>query len=165
MTKHKQQEKEREEGYRLRRKKVDGGGERFGGKMDADGGKVVDWWESVDSPRHITQIEESTSNKPPRFRPNAKSAVWQHFKKIYNCKTNKIEGTKCMYCEKTFTYGVANGTSSMRKHLTSCKKFPQNVDNSQTLLSFKTTQRMEGKLVRFVLGDLIKKSVGSCLLK
>ena len=88
-----------------------------------------------------TIAAESTSNKPPRSRPNAKSAVWQHFEKIYNRKTNKIEGTKCMYCEKTFAYSVANGTSSMRKHLTSCKKFPQNVDSSQTLLSFKTTRK------------------------
>ncbi|KAJ0054321.1 hypothetical protein Pint_01851 [Pistacia integerrima] len=88
-----------------------------------------------------TIAAESTSNKPPRSRPNAKSAMWQHFEKIYNSKTNKIEGTKCMYCEKTFVYSVANGTSLMRKHLTSCKKFPQNVDSSQTLLSFKTTQK------------------------
>ncbi|XP_031284418.1 zinc finger BED domain-containing protein RICESLEEPER 2-like [Pistacia vera] len=92
-------------------------------------------------------IEENISNV--RAQPKQYN-VWQHFEKIVNETTGIVDRTKCLYCAKMLVFNVTNGTSSMHKHLSSCKKRLSNVDKSQTLIStFKTTnkERAESSMI------------------
>jgi len=64
-----------------------------------------------------------------------KSIYWEHFQDIINPTTKKIEKVKCKYCEKVLSANTNNGTSTLRKHLHSCSKYPHNVDKKQKKIS------------------------------
>ena len=79
----------------------------------------------------------SASHSKPQSKAGAKrkSIIWGHFEDIINPTTNKIEKVKCKYCEKVLSANPNTGTSTLRKHLQSCNKYPNNVDKKQKKIS------------------------------
>uniref|UniRef100_A0A803MYS9 BED-type domain-containing protein n=1 Tax=Chenopodium quinoa TaxID=63459 RepID=A0A803MYS9_CHEQI len=77
----------------------------------------------------------NATNKQPKVGDNRKTELWNHYWDIRDPETNKIVQVKCKYCEKLLTGNTNNGTSSLKKHLNSCPKFPANIDKKQKLIS------------------------------
>lgn len=73
--------------------------------------------------------------QPPKVGDKRKSEYWNHFWDIRDPVTSKIINARCKYCNKLLTGGTNNGTSSLKKHLNSCSKYPANVDKKQKLIS------------------------------
>ena len=64
-----------------------------------------------------------------------KSIYWGHFEDIINPTTKKIEKVKCKYYGKVLSANPNSGTSTLRKHIQSCNKYPHNVDQKQKKIS------------------------------
>ncbi|KAK8644503.1 hypothetical protein V6N13_123809 [Hibiscus sabdariffa] len=62
------------------------------------------------------------------------SSAWDHFKAIYGDK----EYVECIYCARKISCASANGTNAMKRHTERCKKAPFNLENTQTILDFKS---------------------------
>uniref|UniRef100_A0A803MYS8 BED-type domain-containing protein n=1 Tax=Chenopodium quinoa TaxID=63459 RepID=A0A803MYS8_CHEQI len=77
----------------------------------------------------------NATNKQPKVGDKRKSELWNHYWDIRDPETNKIVQVKCKYCEKLLTGNTNNDTSSLKKHLNSCPKFPANIDKKQKLIS------------------------------
>ena len=77
------------------------------------------------------------SHTKPQTKAGAKrkSIYWSHFEDIINPATKKIEKVKCKYCGKVLSANPNSGTSTLRKHLQSCNKYPHNVDQKQKKIS------------------------------
>ncbi|XP_077221637.1 zinc finger BED domain-containing protein RICESLEEPER 1-like [Tasmannia lanceolata] len=72
-----------------------------------------------------------------------RSEVWEHFAKFVN-EEGESKG-RCKYCEKElFCDPRRNGTTSLRNHTYSCKKFPTNVSTKQTQLNYQPIRGQEG---------------------
>ncbi|KAJ0089745.1 hypothetical protein Patl1_13520 [Pistacia atlantica] len=122
--------------------------------------------ENIELQDAATIAAKSTSNRPPQPRPNVKSEMWQHFENIVSKRTNKIERkSACIVirsCCIMWLMALLRRTSisqvarSFLAMWTVCRHF--------SCLS-RPHKRMESKEVRLILGDLIKRSVGSSLLK
>ena len=64
-----------------------------------------------------------------------KSIYWEHYIDMINPVTKKIEKVKCKYCSKVLSASPNNGTTTLRKHLQLCSKYPYNVDKKQKKIS------------------------------
>ncbi|KAE8683975.1 hypothetical protein F3Y22_tig00111164pilonHSYRG00049 [Hibiscus syriacus] len=89
----------------------------MGDPIDLDGESNVDGASS--------KTKETSKDSDKR-----KSECWNHFWDVRDPNTGKVVQAKCKYCDNLLTYKANNGTSSMRKHLNSCAKYPLNVKNS-----------------------------------
>ncbi|KAK4366310.1 hypothetical protein RND71_014190 [Anisodus tanguticus] len=75
----------------------------------------------------------STTRAPSKKKKATNSEAWNHFIKSKDEKTcNDV--SICNYCNESLAYNVNNDTSSMWKHLRTCKKYPHNIDKKQKLL-------------------------------
>lgn len=77
----------------------------------------------------------NTTKKPPKVGDKRKSEYWGHFWDVLDPTTGKLVSAKCKYCHKLITANTNNGTSSLKKHLNSCMKYPANTDKKQKLIS------------------------------
>ncbi|XP_042396475.1 zinc finger BED domain-containing protein RICESLEEPER 2-like [Zingiber officinale] len=74
-----------------------------------------------------------------------RSEVWDHFIKFTN-DASEIKA-KCKYCDKKkFCDPYRNGTTSLRSHITSCKKHPDVVETIQAQLSLQSSREGEVSL-------------------
>lgn len=74
-----------------------------------------------------------TQKRPYKVRAD----VWEHFTKIKFDKNGKAERAACNYCGADYVCISANGTSTLRKHINNCRKYPYNEKNkNQKILSF-----------------------------
>jgi hypothetical protein len=84
----------------------------------------------------VIQIDDDEDVKPHVRKPMAaRSEAWEHFTKVLDSKGLVKEGL-CKYCNRPIQATTGrNGTSSMHRHLTSCKKNPnRNQDPKQGML-------------------------------
>ena len=85
----------------------------------------------------VIQIEEDDETVKPRLRKAMapRSEAWDHFTRVLDSKGALKEGL-CKYCNgRIQATSSSNGTSSMLRHLTSCKKNPnRNHDPKQGTL-------------------------------
>ncbi|KAK9286316.1 hypothetical protein L1049_014706 [Liquidambar formosana] len=82
---------------------------------------------------------------PPRKKPdNSRSDIWSHYKNIVKPKAGKAGKATCCYCNKEYACGGTYGTSTIRTHITKCKKYPYNEDRKQKLLSFQSQSVGQG---------------------
>jgi len=72
-----------------------------------------------------------------------KSICWDHFDDIINPVTKKIDKEKYKYYSMVLSTNANNGTSTLRKHLQSCSKFPYNVDKKQKKIFLFRDQQTE----------------------
>ncbi|KAM0858616.1 hypothetical protein ACQ4PT_047723 [Festuca glaucescens] len=85
----------------------------------------------------VIQIEDDEEIVKTKVRKPmaARSKAWEHFTKVLDCNGLVKEGL-CKYCSRPIQASTAgNGTSSMLRHLSSCKKNPnRNQDPNQGTL-------------------------------
>jgi hypothetical protein len=83
-------------------------------------------------PVGVIQIEDEPKVRKPMA---ARSEAWEHFTKVFDSNGLVKEGL-CKYCNRPIQATTAgNGTSSMHRHLASCKKNPnRNHDPKQGTL-------------------------------
>lgn len=68
--------------------------------------------------------------------------MWEHMTKIKFDQNGKAEKARCNYCHQEYCCVSTNGTSTLRKHILNCKKYPFNERNKgQQSLSFQSTGR------------------------
>ena len=81
--------------------------------------------------KEMTKAEKNTTNAKKRKELAPRSEVWNHFTKEVNATT-----ATCNYCKSELACGSKrNGTSSLLKHLTTCKRNPHsNKDDKQPTL-------------------------------
>ncbi|XBI28102.1 hypothetical protein VPH35_052403 [Triticum aestivum] len=81
--------------------------------------------------KETTEAEKNTENAKKRKEMAPRSEVWNHFSKEVNATT-----VTCNYCKSELACGSKrNGTSSLLKHLTTCKRNPHsNKDDKQPTL-------------------------------
>ncbi|XP_077223462.1 zinc finger BED domain-containing protein RICESLEEPER 2-like [Tasmannia lanceolata] len=83
----------------------------------------------------------ATSRK--RKNMKARSDVWEHYTKFVNEEGE--QKARCRYCEKEFHSDPRrNGTSALKTHIASCKKFPPNINTKQTQLNYQPIKGQEG---------------------
>uniref|UniRef100_A0ACD5X8I2 Uncharacterized protein n=1 Tax=Avena sativa TaxID=4498 RepID=A0ACD5X8I2_AVESA len=85
----------------------------------------------------VIQIDDDVETVKPFVRKPmaARSEVWEHFTKVFDSKGLLKEGL-CKYCNRPIQATTGrNGTSSMHRHMSSCKKNPnRNHDPKQGTL-------------------------------
>lgn len=95
---------------------------------------------------HDTTITEKEVRGSPSKKRQYKTRadVWDHMTKVKFDKTGKAEKARCNYCHQEYCCISTNGTSTLRKHLFNCKKYPFNERNKgQQTLSFQPMGRGE----------------------
>lgn len=109
----------------------------------------------------------NTTKKPPKVGDKRKSEYWGHFWDVLDPTTGKLVSAKCKYCHKLITANTNNGTSSLKKHLNSCMKYPANTDKKQKLISVFRPSQFLDLLKQIVqqspVGNLTKIRVGMLL--
>ena len=102
---------------------------------DADAEKVHNNGADAEKEKEVIDVEAEEEKK--RKPMTSRSAMWDHFTKIYD-KGNMLIKGKCKYCTNEIAaHPVHNGTSALRKHFNTCKKNPHRVsdDAKQGVLS------------------------------
>uniref|UniRef100_A0A803MLK3 BED-type domain-containing protein n=1 Tax=Chenopodium quinoa TaxID=63459 RepID=A0A803MLK3_CHEQI len=90
---------------------------------------------------------ENATTKSTKVGDKRKSEYWNHFWDFRDPVTKKIVQVKCKYCEKMLTGNTNNGTSSLKKHLGACSKYPPNVDKKQKLISVYKSPESDATIV------------------
>uniref|UniRef100_A0A803MX63 BED-type domain-containing protein n=1 Tax=Chenopodium quinoa TaxID=63459 RepID=A0A803MX63_CHEQI len=90
---------------------------------------------------------ENATTKSTKVGDKRKSEYWHHFWDFRDPVTKKIIQVKCKYCEKMLTGNTNNGTSSLKKHLGACSKYPPNVDKKQKLISVYKSPESDATIV------------------
>uniref|UniRef100_A0A803N1H5 BED-type domain-containing protein n=1 Tax=Chenopodium quinoa TaxID=63459 RepID=A0A803N1H5_CHEQI len=90
---------------------------------------------------------ENATTKSTKVGNKRKSEYWNHFWDFRDPVTKKIVQVKCKYCEKMLTGNTNNGTSSLKKHLGACSKYPPNVDKKQKLISVYKSPESDATIV------------------
>ncbi|XP_031266674.1 zinc finger BED domain-containing protein RICESLEEPER 2-like [Pistacia vera] len=91
------------------------------------------------NPSHMTSMPPRPTTAPKRasstIRKNA-SEMWDHFTKN-PCEDKDNQTATCNYCGSTLACPTKSGTTSLRNHLSRCKKYHFNVvDKKQRTLVF-----------------------------
>lgn len=102
--------------------------------------------DAADGAPTSTTIDKEVCGSPSRKRQyKTRADVWEHMTKIKFDKNRKAEKARCKYCHQEYCCVSTNGTSTLRKHILNCKKYPFNERNKgQQSLSFQSTGRGEG---------------------
>ncbi|XP_077251023.1 uncharacterized protein LOC143890275 [Tasmannia lanceolata] len=83
----------------------------------------------------------ATSHKKKTMKP--RSDVWDHY--ITFVDGEGEHKSRCRYCEKEFHSDPRrNETSALKTHISSCKKFPPNINTKQTQLNYQPIKGQEG---------------------
>uniref|UniRef100_A0A803N4N6 BED-type domain-containing protein n=1 Tax=Chenopodium quinoa TaxID=63459 RepID=A0A803N4N6_CHEQI len=90
---------------------------------------------------------ENATTKSTKVGDKRKSEYWNHFWEFRDLVTKKIVQVKCKYCERMLTGNTNNGTSSLKKHLGACSKYPPNVDKKQKLISVYKSPESDATIV------------------
>ncbi|XP_077219054.1 zinc finger BED domain-containing protein RICESLEEPER 1-like [Tasmannia lanceolata] len=90
-----------------------------------------------------TNTNQTFGTVQKRKTMKSRSNVWDHFTKFVN-EVGEHKAS-CMYCEREFCCDPKkNGTSSLKNHTTACKKFPGNMNTSQSQLNYQPIKGQEG---------------------
>ena len=83
-------------------------------------------------------ISDDDQVTTPKSRGRPTSKVWIHFDQVTRKGQTKPDRAKCKYCKKIYKWSSGNGTSTLKKHMVSCQKNPenQNLKKQKTLASF-----------------------------
>jgi len=116
-----------------------------GGRNENDGNE-----EEAELPEHLHEQEDNEDDEggerpskkrkePSQVQP--RSDVWSHFHKFVDLIDNMQQG-KCNYCGRVIKAEARkHGTTSLRKHLDSCKKKPQAVALNQPRVVLQPSER------------------------
>lgn len=78
----------------------------------------------------MTEAEKKTTNAKKRKEMAPWSEVWNHFTKVL--EGNVVTKATCNYCKNKLACVVKrNGTSSLLKHLMTCKRNPHRVNDDK----------------------------------
>jgi len=102
----------------------------------------------------------SASHTKPQSKAGAKrkSIYWSHFEDIINPTTKKIEKVKCKYCGKVLSANPNSGTSTLRKHIQSCNKYPHNVYQKQKKIPWLKIHTL--RVLLFLIGHMMRRLLG-----
>ncbi|XP_077251956.1 zinc finger BED domain-containing protein RICESLEEPER 1-like [Tasmannia lanceolata] len=90
-----------------------------------------------------TNTNQTFGTVQKRKTMKSRSDVWDHFTKFVN-EVGEHKAS-CMYCEREFCCDPKkNGTPSLKNHITACKKFPGNMNTSQSQLNYQPIKGQEG---------------------
>ncbi|XP_077252408.1 zinc finger BED domain-containing protein RICESLEEPER 2-like [Tasmannia lanceolata] len=99
--------------------------------------------EQSSNPTDSNQTVGTGGTTRKRKSMRSRSDVWDHFTKFVN-EVGEHKAS-CMYCEREFCCDPKrNETSSLKNHVTACKKFPGNMNTTQTQLNYQPTKGQEG---------------------
>ncbi|KAL2903417.1 Zinc finger BED domain-containing protein RICESLEEPER 2 [Bienertia sinuspersici] len=100
-----------------------------------------------------TPITTPESNAPSKGRKK-RSWLWAHFEEII--KDGEIRA-QCTYCKGDVCGNSKSGTTVMKNHLVRCKRYPPNIDMSQTLLSLSQSEQINACVDDNVVGKKSRK--------
>nr|GMD52537.1 zinc finger BED domain-containing protein RICESLEEPER 2-like [Ipomoea batatas] len=107
---------------------------------------IMDPSQGQSSPVDLTNDNDTEITQPTQLETQAKkrrltSDVWNHFIRLEKTASSDKELARCKYCNKEYTIGSHRyGTSTLSRHMTSCKQKPKYEDVGNMLIDH------EGKL-------------------
>nr|GLL49438.1 zinc finger BED domain-containing protein DAYSLEEPER-like [Ipomoea trifida] len=107
---------------------------------------VMDHSQGQSSPVDLTNDNDDEITQPSQLERQVKkrrltSEVWNHFLRIPKTASSDKETARCKYCNKEYTIGSHQyGTSTLSRHLSTCKQKPKYEDVGNMLIDY------EGKL-------------------
>ncbi|XP_017976624.1 PREDICTED: zinc finger BED domain-containing protein RICESLEEPER 3-like [Theobroma cacao] len=92
----------------------------------------------------ISTNESDVVNSKKRKALPSRSEVWKHFTRFVNDQGE--QKARCNYCDRVlFANTKYNGTTSLKNHMNSCKKFPSSAnDYTQIELAFQSGDGLIG---------------------
>ena len=109
----------------------------------------------------------SSKQKLPvkRKAQKARSIVWEHFSKFVEPDGSIM--CKCKHCEKTYHCDTKkNGTSTLKHHMSACKKIPKELEGKQTQLNLQpSSTEGEGVLSTYIFDEeAVRKAIARMII-
>ncbi|WRX10852.1 zinc finger protein [Theobroma cacao] len=111
----------------------------------------------------ISTNESDAVNSKKRKALPPRSEVWKHFTRFVNDQGE--QKARCNYCDRVLSANTKyNGTTSLKNHMNSCKKFPSSTnDSTQTELAF---QSGDGSIGTWKFSqEAIRKSLAKMIIR
>ncbi|XP_077228634.1 zinc finger BED domain-containing protein RICESLEEPER 2-like [Tasmannia lanceolata] len=98
----------------------------------------------IPSPTQLSQYVATSKRKNPY---KMISIVWDHFTKIPKPDGGKPDRAKRNYCNREFGCDSTQGTSTLKRHLEKCTRYPYGNKEKQQVLSFSVSSEQGGTTV------------------
>lgn len=95
--------------------------------------------EKKDGQGNKKEKRKEVNDNKKKDNPSEKSTVWDHFTRDASDKLH----ASCDYCSQRMRCPSKNGTTSLRNHLSRCKKYPYNEDKKQKMLFFQNQSSVQ----------------------
>ncbi|KAD4584364.1 hypothetical protein E3N88_21965 [Mikania micrantha] len=88
------------------------------------------------------KVKRAKTQKGQRKRPKLTSKCWQHFDEFYD--EEGLRKARCKYCKSELSGESSNETTSLNKHVATCKENPTNSKKDQPKLSLNKNEDGQG---------------------